>query len=254
MTGTVSLHSAWTGTGRPLVLIMGLGAGLSAWDRHVSAWSRDFACLAVDNRGAGRSPAPDGPYTTALMADDIARLLDELAVEPVDVVGISMGGAIAQELALRHPARLRRLVLVATWARSTPYLSDVLDTLAASRKCFDTAEYVTALQTLIWTPEALASRRGELLADRRGPLDVGPVAFDSQVAACKHHDALDRLGDIDLPVLVTAGRADRFVPLTTTAEVAERLSRADFVEFESGHVHHYEEAARFNGLVAEWLR
>jgi pimeloyl-ACP methyl ester carboxylesterase len=92
------------GQGRPLLLVMGLGADVSAWQDHVSVYSERFRCILVDNRGIGRSGKPTGPYSTMQMADDCARVVDAVASTPVAVVGISMGGAIAQELALRHPS------------------------------------------------------------------------------------------------------------------------------------------------------
>lgn len=113
---------AWTetGLGDPVLLIMGLNAPGSAWQPHVDQWSQSFRCLAVDNRGAGASPAPPGPYTTAAMAEDHIRLIENLSLGRCRVVGISMGGAIAQELALRRPDLVERLVLVATWAGPLP--------------------------------------------------------------------------------------------------------------------------------------
>lgn len=250
---SVSLSYTATGEGRPLLLMMGLGADRSAWDRHLRRWSREFRCLAVDNRGAGASPAPAGPYSTAEMADDYAALLDREGVEQADIVGISMGGAIAQEFALRHPDRVRRIVMVATWSHSTPYLDAVLDVLAAVRRGLDTAAYVTALQTVIWTPEAFVRDAEALAGDRRGPVVVGLDAFDAQVAACRTHDVRERLAAIEAPVLVTAGAADRFVPADLSRELAGALRRADYEEFATGHVHHFEELDRFNDLVVRWL-
>ncbi len=250
---TVALSFSEIGEGRPLLLMMGLCADRSAWDRHVGRWSTAFRCLAVDNRGAGASPAPAGPYTTAEMADDYARVLDAAGVETADVVGISMGGAIAQEFALRHADRVRRIVMTATWSRSSPYLDGVLDVLAAARRRFDVATYVTALQTVIWTPDAFVREAEALAADRTGPPAVDADAFDAQVAACRHHDAAERLGAIAVPVLVTAGAVDRFVPVELSRAVAEAIPHADYEEFSTGHVHHFEELDRFNELVVRWL-
>jgi len=250
---SIALSFSEIGDGRPLLLMMGLGADRSAWDRHAGHWSTAFRCLAVDNRGAGASPAPVGPYSTAEMADDYARVLDAADVETADVVGISMGGAIAQEFALRHPDRVGRIVMTATWSRSTPYLDGVLDVLASARRRFDVATYVTALQTVIWTPDAFLGEAEALAQDRTGPLAVDADAFDAQVAACRNHDAADRLGEIRAPVLVTAGAVDRFVPVQLSREVAAAIPHADYEEFSTGHVHHFEELDRFNELVVRWL-
>ena len=113
----VRLTYARQGDGEPLVLMMGLGADRTAWERRMAAWDAGFACYAVDNRGAGDSDQPAGQYRTAEMADDYAGLITSLGLGPVPVIGISMGGAIAQELALNHPDLVSRLVLVSSWAR-----------------------------------------------------------------------------------------------------------------------------------------
>ena len=118
------------GSGPPVVLVMGLGAPADAWAPHVKAWVGSFRCIAVDNRGAGGSSAPSGPYRTAQLADDYAELISRLGLESVRVVGISMGGAIAQELALRHPHLVDRLVLVSSWARLPRHSVETFENLA----------------------------------------------------------------------------------------------------------------------------
>jgi pimeloyl-ACP methyl ester carboxylesterase len=137
----ISLAYREAGQGQPLVLAMGLGADGGAWAPHVRAWARRFRCVAVDNRGAGASSAPPGPYSTAQLADDYAELITELGLGPVPVAGISMGGAIAQELALRHPALITRLVLVSSWARLDRYGAEVFASLSAVRAQADRATF-----------------------------------------------------------------------------------------------------------------
>jgi pimeloyl-ACP methyl ester carboxylesterase len=248
----LAYHEA--GSGPVLLLVMGLGADRSAWEPHVERWSTRFRCIVVDNRGAGLSPAPPGPYSTAEMADDYAALAANLDLGPVDVVGISMGGAIAQELALRHPHVVRRLVLAASWARVGPYTRTVLHSLAVARRYLPADEYVRALQATIWTPRWFDDHAADLARDRSSPLPVEPMAFEAQASACASHDVLDRLGEISAPALVTAGAQDRFVPLTLSVDLAAALPCSRLEVFErTGHVHHFEEVDRFNALVEEWL-
>ena len=102
------------GSGEPLLLIPGLGYAVWCWQPQLPAFAAARRVVAIDNRGAGRSPKPPGPYTLEEMADDAASALDRLGIESAAVLGHSMGGYIAQALALRHPARVRSLVLVGT--------------------------------------------------------------------------------------------------------------------------------------------
>src|SRR5208283_3232592 len=100
------------GQGDPLILIMGLGAPGSVWEEHVKEYEKYFHCYLLDNRGAGDSDKPAGPYSTRMMAEDVAGLMNALSIPSARVAGISMGSAIAQELALAHPDKVRSLVLV----------------------------------------------------------------------------------------------------------------------------------------------
>lgn len=251
----VVLAHTETGSGPPLLLIMGLNAPGSAWAPHTKAWSAAFRCIAVDNRGAGLSPAPPGPYRTAALAEDCAALIERLGLGPCRVAGISMGGAVAQELALRRPDLVERLVLVATWSRPHPYTRAVLDTLAEVRSRCDVAAFTTHLQTLVWTPDWFAAHADELIATRSDEPAVGVEALAAQAAACRDHDAYDRLDRIRVPTLVTAGGRDRFIPTPLSAEIAARIPDARWELFaDTGHVHHWEELERFNDTVQEFLR
>jgi pimeloyl-ACP methyl ester carboxylesterase len=236
------------------VLVMGINADATAWTPHTEQWQRSFRCIAVDNPGAGRSPAPPGLDTTAAVADDYAALIDRLHLGPATVVGISMGGAVAQELALRHPEMVERLVLVATWAACDPYTATVLEVIGALRQHVSPAQYTAHLQSLVWTPRWFDEHVDELTAQREQEPAVPTEALLGQLAACRTHDTTDRLGAIAVPTLVTAGGVDRFVPPEVSAELSRRIPGARLELFaHTGHVHHWEELRRFNDLVEEWI-
>jgi pimeloyl-ACP methyl ester carboxylesterase len=243
------------GEGPALLLVMGLGADASAWQDHVVAYAQRFACILVDNRGVGRSGRPAGPYSTAQMADDCARVVDAVGAGPVAVVGISMGGAIAQELALRHPSLVRRLVLVSTWARCDGYLADVFDHLRVTHAALGPAEFAQLLQLRIWSSSYVSAHRPELL-DARPPTAAVPVAdhaFAAQCAACVGHDTLSRLADIDVPTLVTAGGQDCFTVLSHAQQVHRCIPGSRLEVFAGGHAHHWEQLGAFNDLTSAWL-
>jgi pimeloyl-ACP methyl ester carboxylesterase len=234
---------------------MGLGADGCAWQDHVAAYAERSRCILVDNRGVGRSGAPAGPYSTAQMADDCARVIAAAGGGPVAVAGISMGGAIAQELALRHPALVRRLVLVSTWARCDGYLAEVFDHLAVAHAALGPAEFAQLLQLRIWSPPYVSAHRAELQEARQASAAalVPHHAFAAQGAACARHDTLGRLGDIAVPTLVTAGRADCFTVLGHAQQIHDAMKGSRLEVFPSGHAHHWEQLGAFNALTSAWL-
>jgi len=113
------------GAGEPLVLVMGFGGDHLAWGLQLPAFAARFRVIAFDNRGVGQTDAPDIPYSIAMMADDTVGLIDALGIDRAHVCGVSMGGMIAQEIALRHPARVRTLALHATLARPDAYMHEL---------------------------------------------------------------------------------------------------------------------------------
>jgi pimeloyl-ACP methyl ester carboxylesterase len=255
LTNGVEIAYTRSGAGEPVVLIMGLGADGTAWARHVAAWQRSFTCYAVDNRGAGDSDRPAGPYSTADMADDYAGLITGLGLGRVRVVGISMGGAIAQELALRHPELVGALVLVSTWAAVDGFAEDAFGQLADARGVLSDEAFARMLQLMIWAPPSFSANRQELAAARADAPATSVDSFRAQAAACIGHDTRGRLAEIDVPVLVTAGDADAFIPVQLQRELAEALPQARLRVFEgAGHAHHWERLDEFNDTIEEWLR
>ena len=253
--GGCPISYSLVGRGRPVLLVMGLGAASDAWQDHVGAWAEAFSCVLVDNRGAGRSGKPAGPYSTSSMADDCARVLESVADEPAAVIGLSMGGAIAQELALGYPQLVRRLVLVSSWARCDNYLSEIIEHLCVGHEKLDASEFAQLLQLRIWSPDYISEHLGELRAARRlaGEAATPHHAFAAQCGACASHDSLDRLEEIAVPTLITAGRDDGFTALQH-AEQMQRAIRGSCLDvFPGGHAHHWENLDAFNERVLAWL-
>jgi 3-oxoadipate enol-lactonase len=118
-TNDISAYYEVHGEGKPLLLIAGLGSGVSLFAKSIPIFSKGRKVVAFDNRGAGRTDKPDIPYTIEMMADDAAGLLRALDIKSADVLGVSMGGRIAMDLAIRHPEMVRDLILVSTSARVT---------------------------------------------------------------------------------------------------------------------------------------
>lgn len=255
----IPIHYTEQGQGEPLILIMGLGADGSLWKDHVAVFSRYFRCILMDNRGAGLSDQPAGPYTTSMMADDTAGLMAALGIESARIAGISMGGAIAQSLALRHPDKVRSLLLISTWARCDPYAKVIFEHFKKMRAAADPGDFSELLQLWIYAADYLAANLDTL---RQGQQDArtaeNPMpqhAFDAQCDACITHDTLDQLASIRVPTLLTVGDADIFTPLPFSQAIHERISGSEMAVFQrAGHAHHWEKLDEFNARAAAFLR
>ena len=253
----IDLYYEQHGSGANVLLIAGLGAHAGDWARQIAALARHFRVTAFDNRGCGRSSAPDEPYTIRQMADDAVALMDALGIARAHVVGSSMGGAIAQELAIAYPERVDRLVLMATAARAC-WMCGALD---------DGAMWTTLLRRAgRLSPRALARfvrRRARAVAGRvrRGGPPASPLppvpahGLRRQREALAAFDARDRLPRISAPVLVIAGARDREIPLAAAEELARGIPGARLVVLRgAGHLMHYERADEVNRLLLDFLR
>ena len=233
LSGSVRLHYERTGEGPPVLLVMGLGMNATGWWRTVRVLAERLEVIAFDNRGVGRSDRPEGPYSAAGMADDAVRVLDAAEVERAHVYGLSLGGMIAQEVALRHPDRVERLVLGATTPGGERAVAIDEDARAffARRAQMSAEEAVWASVPYNYgaaTRAEHAERIGEDIVQRlRFPIE--PEPYRAQLAAALGHDTGDRLGDIRAPTLVVHGEEDRMVPAANARILAEAIpgARAD---------------------------
>ena len=252
-----TLHYQTAGTGDPLVLLMGLGADGGLWEQHVEAYARHFRCIMLDNRGAGNSPQPAGPYSTEMMAQDTLSLMDQLGIQSARVAGISMGSAIAQSLALQAPERVQSMVLISSWARCDQYMKDVFEQFARIRPLVTREHFMQLLQLWIFAPEHFSANYADLLTGR-AEAQYNPMsdhAFAAQCAACINHDVLDRLTEIEVPCLLTVGDADIFTPLRCSREMHERLPNSELAVFSGlGHCHHWEDLQTFNSQTTTFLQ
>lgn len=243
------------GSGPPLVLLMGLGADATAWAPHVEAWAQQHRCIAIDNRGADGSPLGDEILSTRAMADDTARLIEALELGAVQVVGISMGACIAQELALARPELVSRMALVAPWSRCDPFTQSVLEVLSRVRATNDTRAFNELLRNTVWTPEWINAHSTTMESALAAIPTMSSDAFAAQAFACARHDADDRLPELQTPTLVTLGTEDVFIRDALSRRVADRMPNAQTHAFAGlGHVHHWEALDEFNTLIEKWMR
>ena len=249
------------GQGPPLVLVMGIGYDSSLWTvAQVPVLSTQFQVILVDNRDAGRSSKSRHPYKIADMADDLAGLLDALGIQRSHLLGLSMGGMIAQEFALRHGDRLDRLVLAGTGAAPARSAVDPIQIWSwvkandATGELFGGQQFVSLFSTAFLRNHDAVRDTAELLASN--PYPMSPDAYGRQADAYRQFDALDRLAAITAPTLVVVGEQDLLTPPWIAREVAEAIPGARFEVIRgdgSSHVVPIECPDEFNRLVLNFL-
>ena len=246
-----------SGQGPEVLLIAGLGDPAEAWQPQLDGLA-NYRVTAFDNRGAGRSPMPDGPLTATMLADDAAALLRVLDIPSAHVAGFSMGSAIAQELALRHPDLVRSLVLVSTYAGPDALLRSQfnfwrwLAEVAPSERAFFEAFF-----TWVYTPRAHDDGSvPEIVEEALAfPHQQSLEAFQAQVDVCLAHDTAERLSQITAPTLVLAGELDIIFPPRFSRFVAEAIPGGQF-EILPGEAHQpfQEVPDEFNARVDAFWR
>jgi 3-oxoadipate enol-lactonase len=253
----VQIHVAERGAGAPLLLIMGLGASLDTWVAQLDAFAMRHRVIAFDNRGAGRSDTPPPPWTVADMAADAIGVLDALDVDRAHVLGVSMGGMIAQEMAIRHPERVDRLVVALSFARPDPLRREfLLHRRWARLQGADPQRESMAHLPWLLSPTFMNDpvRTAAVLAV------VGPMpfmeaeAYARQIDAIVEHDTLGRLHQVRAPTLVLAAAEDVLTPVALSREIAAAIPDATLAVLpRGGHGVLIEYPGDFNAAVLAFL-
>jgi pimeloyl-ACP methyl ester carboxylesterase len=251
------LHCLRAGEGEPLLLIQGMSATHLAWGRpFLEELEPGFETIVFDNRGMGLSGRAEIPFTIADMAADTAGLLDALELETAHVVGISMGGMIAQELALAHPERIRTLTIGASYCggpNGSLMAPEDLQMLGAAMASGEREQVFRAMWEINLSPEFRAEdSRFEAFAEMASSLPApGPVIMQ-QMRACGAHDTHGRLAQIELPTMVVHGDADRLLGHANGAEIAAAIPGSRFETLAgAGHMFWWERPQRSAELIRE---
>jgi pimeloyl-ACP methyl ester carboxylesterase len=228
------------GKGFPLIMVMGLGGNKDWWGPPlVSAISKKYKTIIFDNRGTGRTDTPETSFTIKAMADDTVGLMDALKIGKAHVLGISLGGMVAQELVLNHPDRVEKLVLCATMCGASHSVMN-LEVVAQlqSGGGQTPAEFIKAVTSLLFPPEFMKANpkvteeatRLMLIAPTR------PDMYLRQLGATISFDTYERLPTIKVPTLVMHGKKDLLIPWQNAKIIADRIPGAKLVHFEkTGH-------------------
>ncbi len=247
------------GSGEPLLMIPGFGATTVLYWANVPTLSERFRCIVYDPRGAGRSDVPPAPYSMQMHAEDAIAVLDACGETSAHVFSTSMGGMIAQNLALLYPERVRRFVLCCTTPGGSHHVrppDEQIATFMAAAEIEDPAAAVRSTYPLHYSDEYVAAHDAEIVARALAnqALRSTPEGRAGQLAAVQQHDTFDRLPQISAPTLVAHGEEDGIVPVENGRIIASRIPGARLSIYpRAKHIFFVECAAELNAEVAAFL-
>jgi pimeloyl-ACP methyl ester carboxylesterase len=246
------------GEGEPLLCVGGLSCDTLAWIPQLQAFSAEYRTVIFDNRDVGQSSMAEAGYDIADMARDALALADELDLGSFHLLGVSMGGAIAQEMALQAPGRVRTLTLAVTFSTGGAYSRRLAEVWGARVRQISREQHVDELMLLNHSeefyenPDMVALVRTAML---QNPHPQPPEAFRRQLEACSRQDTRDRLGTLTMPTQVIGGERDILVPIWKSREIASAIPDAKFIVLPGApHGLSLERADEFNAAVLGFIR
>jgi pimeloyl-ACP methyl ester carboxylesterase len=238
--GRTIAYEEW-GDGEPILWLQGTGESRQGWAAQIPILAESFRCIATDHRDVGESSYVDDPYTTADLAADAAAVIDHLGTGPVHIVGFSLGGACAQELALVRPDLVRSLALLSTWAKTDPWFAGEMTNWKSIRRAHwgEERSFLDALGPWLWSPATYATEGfvdglHTMMAAEDPP--QRPEGWIRQCDADIAHDAAARLGAVTVPALVIVGEDDLCTPPRYAKELCALLPDAELLTIpDAGH-------------------
>lgn len=259
----ISINYRVQGKGEPLFLIMGYSGDQTGWMFQTRAFKKYYRVITFDNRGVGKTDKPTGAYSTKMMADDTVGLMDHLGIKKAHVLGMSMGGMIAQAVAINHPERINRLVLACTYAgRGGPsgLTAEFPKALGFGENYTDDDARSMPILKLVNNLYSLAFNRPVFrimlvpIAKIQARLN-GNAGLRGQLEAVLGHNTLDNLPAIRVPTLAISGTKDRVIKPSSSEVIAKLIPNAKLVQIDGGsHAFNIEMSGRFNREVLSFLR
>jgi proline-specific peptidase len=244
----------------PIVFIGGWASYHWIWFRQIPVLSQKFRCIVFDNRGAGRSSKPDYPYTMKMFADDVIGLLDSLKIDTAHILGISMGGLIAQQIAITYPERLRSLIIVSSHFGGANYIPMDDETMALliaiPTETISPKQAVEMRYQATFSPEFLRTGRAVLEQTERWIARYpAPVHCQiHQTQAVNTYDGEEAIKQITAPTLIVHGTADKAVPPGNAKLLANNIPNSKIEYIEGGsHFSIIEKYDEFNKIVSRFV-
>jgi pimeloyl-ACP methyl ester carboxylesterase len=253
----VQLYYEIHGGGPHLILIEGLGVATWLWEKQIPDFSKYFTTVVYDNRGVGQSDTPPGPYSISLMADDLAALMDSLKIVKAHILGVSMGGFIAQDFALRYSTKVDKLVLVCTSAGGPDHVPMSQEALAMFFYNEGSPRDIVRKKLSLAYSESFMqnSEMVEHLIDLRLSNPQPPHAYLAQVAAGAAFNLSDQAQNISAPTLILAAENDRLAPVANAYNLAKKIPKSQLKIYEGlGHQFFVEIPEKFNQEVINFLK
>lgn len=259
----INIYYEVHGQGEPLVLIQGLGGGHGAWFFQTRAFKKHYQVITFDNRGIGKTDKSTDPYTIKTMANDTIGLMDYLGIDRAHILGVSLGGMVAQEIAIGYPQRVRKLVLACTSAGGgevTDIHPDMLRAIGIKEGSTDfdfrSVDFIKVMSAIISVAFNRRLYRMLLIPISKVYMKLGEVRGNvEQMEAVVGHSTIDRLHLIEAPTLVITGTEDRIVSPHSSEVIASQIPNAKLVNVEGGsHAFFMEMRGRFNAEVLGFLR
>ncbi|MDD4924452.1 MAG: alpha/beta hydrolase [Dehalococcoidales bacterium] len=258
----ININFKVEGDGEPLVMIMGVASTQKAWYFQTRFFRKHFRVITFDNRGCGESDKPSEPYFIRDMAEDTAGLMNHLGIEKAHILGISMGGMIAQELAINYPEKINKLILGCTFARRIEpggISADIAKKLGyegnysySDLLSVPVKDIVVALSKLAFNKKINRLFLLPMMKFWIAKMDISGIS--NQIAAIWEHDAMERLKLINASTLVITGDADRVINPKSSEVLAEMVPDSKLVEYKGGsHAFFVEMRERFNNEVLAFL-
>jgi 3-oxoadipate enol-lactonase len=242
------------GSGSWMTFVHPLGADLSLWDQHAGYFRSHYTVMRYDARGHGQSGVPAAPFTIEDLAHDLAALLDALGARATHLVGVSMGGMIAQQFALTHPRRTLSLTLADTTSGYDDDTRQVLRERAANVRRDGFASQLDATLTR-WFTDDYRRTHPEVIEPIAEVLrGTPPEGYAAACEAIAGFDVRQQLGQIAAPTLVVAGRHDMNTPVAMNRAIAQAVPRARFETIDAAHMAPIEQSRRFAALLESFLR
>jgi len=254
----INLYYEQHGEGPDLVLIGGLSSDHQVWKSTLRLFSKYFRVLIFDNRGAGRSDTPDYPYTTEMMANDTLQLMDALEIQRAYVLGHSMGGRIAQKMALIAPEKINKCVIVCSPAKSS-HLSSMIFSMREKLQHLGMNDEILAeyVMPFLFGEDFLKNQmliKGFIQWTLQNEFPQSAIGYKQQLHAVKNHDVLDQLHQIEIPTLVIGGHEDILAPIASLEKLSKSLKNSTFVSIpHCAHMPHVEKSREFAEIVLKFL-